>query len=187
LLILIYEFLIADLLKAIHFQLPPWGHSADSHLSLWTRMKFSEIFVYNFIINPKDSVVILFHRQINTLCSPCCAAFPQEPSCAHLEPLLCSSQPLLCCIPREPSLCSHIVVLTTALLHQQSRPNYDYGVSDFSAGVRTTFIHVILWEERLPNALRDVYGSLLSLHTRSGFYSFDLMNSELFTLLKHLI
>ena len=36
----------------------------------------------------------------------------QEPSCAHLEPLLCSSQPLLCCIPREPSLCSHIVVLT---------------------------------------------------------------------------
>ena len=47
----------------------------------------------------------------------------------------------------------------TALLHQQSRPNYDYGVSDFSAGVRTTFIYVILWEERLPNALRDVYYS----------------------------
>ena len=112
LLILIYEFLIADLLKAIHFPLPSWGHSADSHLSLWTLMKFSEIFVYNFIINPKDSVVILFHRQINTLCSPCCAAFSQETSCAHLEPLLCSSQPLLCCIPREPSLCSHIVVLT---------------------------------------------------------------------------
>jgi energy-coupling factor transporter transmembrane protein EcfT len=76
LLILIYEFLIAYLLKAIHFPLPPWGHSADSHLSLWTLMKFSEIFVYNFIINPKDSVVILFHSQINTLCSPCCAAFP---------------------------------------------------------------------------------------------------------------
>ena len=33
----------------------------------------------------------------------------------------------------------------TALLHQESRPNYDYGVSDLSAGVRTTFIYVILW------------------------------------------
>jgi hypothetical protein len=33
------------------------------------------------------------------------------------------------------------------------------GVSDFSAGVRTTFIYVILWGERLPNALRDVYYS----------------------------
>ena len=28
-----------------------------------------------------------------------------------------------------------------ALLHQQNRPNYDYGVSDLSAGVRTTFIY----------------------------------------------
>jgi hypothetical protein len=78
--------------------------------TLWISQTLLSLF--NFIINPKDSVVILFHRQINTLCSPCCAAFSQEPSCAHLEPLLCSSQPLLCCIPREPSLCSHIVVLT---------------------------------------------------------------------------
>ena len=47
----------------------------------------------------------------------------------------------------------------TALLHQQSRPNYDYGVSDLRAGVRTTFIYDILWGERLPNTLQDAYYS----------------------------
>ena len=47
----------------------------------------------------------------------------------------------------------------TALLHQESRPNYDYGVSDLRAGVRTTFIYVILWGERLPNTLQDAYYS----------------------------
>ena len=49
----------------------------------------------------------------------------------------------------------------TALLHQESRPNYDYGVSDLSAGVRTTFIYVILWGGggRLPNTLQDAYYS----------------------------
>jgi hypothetical protein len=46
-----------------------------------------------------------------------------------------------------------------ALLHQQSRPNYDYEVSDLKAGVRTTFIYVILWGKRLPNTLQDVYYS----------------------------
>lgn len=46
-----------------------------------------------------------------------------------------------------------------ALLHQQSRPNYGYGVSNLSAGVRTTFIYVILWGKRLPNTLLDVYYS----------------------------
>jgi hypothetical protein len=47
----------------------------------------------------------------------------------------------------------------TALLHQESRPNYDYGVSDLRAGVRTTFIYDILWGERLPNTLQDAYYS----------------------------
>ena len=46
-----------------------------------------------------------------------------------------------------------------ALLHQQRRPNYDYGAPDLSAGVRTTFIYVILWVKRLANTLQDVYYS----------------------------
>jgi hypothetical protein len=46
-----------------------------------------------------------------------------------------------------------------ALLHQQSRPNYDYEVSDLSAGIWTTFLYVILWGKRLANTLQDVYYS----------------------------
>jgi hypothetical protein len=33
------------------------------------------------------------------------------------------------------------------------------GVSDFSAGVRTTFIYVIVWVKRPVNTLQDVYYS----------------------------
>jgi hypothetical protein len=46
-----------------------------------------------------------------------------------------------------------------ALLHKQRRPNYDYGVPDLSAGVRTTFIYVIVWVKRPVNTLQDVYYS----------------------------
>jgi hypothetical protein len=41
-----------------------------------------------------------------------------------------------------------------ALLHQQSRPNYDYGVSDLSAGVRTIFICHIVGEEATKYSTR---------------------------------
>jgi hypothetical protein len=33
------------------------------------------------------------------------------------------------------------------------------GVPDISAGVRTTFLYVILWVKRLANTLQDVYYS----------------------------
>jgi hypothetical protein len=46
-----------------------------------------------------------------------------------------------------------------ALRHQQSRPNYDYGVPDLSAGVRTNFIYVTMWVKRLANTLHDAYYS----------------------------
>jgi hypothetical protein len=41
-----------------------------------------------------------------------------------------------------------------ALLRQQSRPDYDSGVSDLSAGVRTTFINFMnkrLYKYNLPS------------------------------------
>jgi hypothetical protein len=55
--------LIVDELKALPFPLHPWGHSAASHLSFWTFMKFYCLDVCKISSFPQEFSISLHHCQ----------------------------------------------------------------------------------------------------------------------------
>lgn len=85
--------IFAAWLKASNFHFHPWGHSADTHLSLWTLMKFPEIYFYQFHYFTQGFQYSQFPPSISTTFAAHAVLLIPKPSCAYPEP---------CRVPRSP-------------------------------------------------------------------------------------